>query len=599
MPKVSAAEIFRPKMTEAEQKKNIRSGVVAFKNWKILQQEIYSPLKLCDKVASTSIFIYPDRVKQGNLSEYRHKVTEYMSGILRSLQFISKIPSWTFRLYVDYSVILARDHGDPNVAEVCKFILDVIDDYQTQFPLVFQIYGVRNIDTTSSGLSSSFIASLWRFLPLFDSNVNMMLCGDADNPFNSLYLHLAESHWQDSDRYFMIVPDNYGPEQCVVHAALNLDSPSAFLCVIAQLWGGKKTAMEDTSQTIDDPLLFTKLLEIMRDPEIRQLWSCIDELKCFRPEFLKIISDTEALKGIIYSKSWEELRESIVDALQYFAKHTQSKMRDAFWISDSMKRVLSKAASNRKIAGYLAFMTFPTLISKFFPPARFLYSSSFKDVIIPVVLQESYGLDEWLLHVLYDEVSQKSEISLLRTSDARMGLQFMDVRMIQRDDPGNLINLLNDIVGYHYPPYGEIVARTLAFLRIILPKDPDQTIAALYKKIKNDYYRRLYLLASETFSASKMDFNRVYKLFDSLYYNETFERQSLRSIYRITEAKTFNDWIERIGAKYDQKRKLFSYDTVDAFAEIKKICLQGVFVDFRMLHLFKHSESVNAQMIPW
>lgn len=541
------------------------------------------------KVASASLFFYPDRSKMGDIEGYRMRTTVFLTGILQSLEFVRAIKDWTFRLYVDYSIVRAADHSDPDLQDIACKILDVLDDYAESFNKELEIICVRS--SHSNYKTHTFLPSLWRYLPLFDPNVDMLLCSDADNPFNSLYVHFAKTHWEHDARYFMIVPDSYAPHQCVIHAAMNMESHSALLCLNAQLWGAKRT---DARETIEDPAVFTRMLDVIKHPDTYALWSSIGDLNEMRFDVINAIGTSTHYRELLYANGWEPLKDTLITVTQSISRELGKKCKKA-----NLARLLEMASENRHIAGFIAFMSFPNLIERYFPPARWLAHSDFRDIVIPVVLDQSFGLDEWLLHILYDHAASSSKVSLLRTSSLEKGLAFKDVISIQRDDPGNTARILSDVVGNYWPPFGEFAARCVAFLKMIAPEPSDKVVGPMFKQLKSNYYKRLYLIARTTFEAMGMDFKAVYKIFDSLYWSDGFEKRSQKHLMNVADSKKFENWIKSIGVRFDHKTRRFTYPSIKAFIEVKEVCLKGCLVDIKLLHCFKFSEDLTAQLVPW
>lgn len=587
---VLQAEIFKDPIPEG----------YYFEDWGIHIQSIYSPVRLCDKVASACLFGYPDRVKSGKLKYYQKRMKNYLEGIKKSLYFVRYRKDWTFRVYLDYSIISGTYESNQNgYRKLCENVIGTLESFILKFPQNLQIYGVRN--GGSMDKSSTYVPSLWRFLPLFDESVDAFVCSDADNPFNSLYLHLAETTLfaKATGKFFMIVPDAYSPEQCLVHAAMTLDRKNPAMCLNAQLWGARKF-MED--KTIADRSLFTKLLKTMRDPDILFVWSNVEELLASRSLLLTAIStDTEnLLKPLLRSDSFESMRDSIISLAQFTIDKIKNDRTVQDKISDKLKSFIDRAYSQKWMTAYIAFLLFPTLLNQYYSVTRWVADVKFHEVVVPIVTDQSYGVDEWLLHVLYDEVQQYDEVIVLRSSVQSCGLAFRDFISIQNDDPGNLIRLMNDLSGNLWPPYGEIVARTVTYLRIIEPNNDDDTINSIFKQLKINFYRRLFLIAHTTFTSIGMSFPAVYRLLDSLYFNRTFQSQSMGRVMKITNVQKFQDWLKEHNVTFDVKNRKFdyTYSTLEAFAIVRETCLR-IFVDVKMLHMFQFSEDLDAQKIPW
>lgn len=559
--------------------------------WGLYIENLRRPaLNRTKKVASASLFFYPDRSRKGDIEGYRIRTTVFLTGILQSLEYVRAIKDWTFRLYVDYSIVRAAEHSDdPDLQQIASKILSVLDDYAMNYKKELEIICVRS--SHANYKVHTFLPSLWRYLPLFDPDVEMLLCSDADNPFNSLYIHFAKSHWEHDARYFMIVPDSYAPHQCLIHAAMNMESQSALLCLNAQLWGAKKT---DNQNTIENPRVFTRMLEVLRHSDTHALWSSLDDLSEMRIDVVKAIGTSTHYKELLYVSGWEPLKDMLIRVTQAISRDLSKKCKRA-----NLTRLLEIASTNREIAGFIAFMSFPNLIERHFAPARWLAHSDFRDLVIPAVLDQSFGLDEWLLHILYDHAVLTSKVSLLRTSSHDKGLTFRDVVNIQRDDPGNTARILSDVAGNYWPPFGDFTARCVAFLKMIAPEANDRVVGPVFKQLKSNYYKRLYLIARVTFEAMGMDFNAVYKIFDSLYWSEGFEKRSQKHLMNVSDSKKFENWIKVIGVKFDHKTRRFTYPSVKAFIEVKEVCLKGCLVDIKLLHCFKFSEDLAAQLVPW
>ena len=553
--------------------------------WQLYVQPVYLSDKSNRNVAAASLFLYPERAAKGELSEYRNRVSEYLSGIKRSLDFVSLRKEWLYRIYVDYSIIQGyKFHHDKEIRLIAALMLQTLQTYTQRYSNVIEIIAVRSLQT-----ASTFIASLWRFLPLFDENVDKLLCSEADNPFNSLYLHFADTFWKGDDKYMMISPDTYGPPHCLIRVAMDIESDSANRCFIAQNWGGRRMHKE---RTIEDPALFTMLLNALDDKDAISMWSNALNLLTMKQAIIKAISDHIDIKEILYAKTWDALKKRMIDSIQ-------SACRDNKLFKQGIDPVILQLASkNRKVAGFIAVMMFPSLIQPHVAVTRHVKQYYVNTFMVPTVLKKGYGIDEWLLHLLYDEVSKQNGVSLIRSNSPEFGITIGQSSWLQSADAGNTLKLFTDLVKESDLPFGEFVARTIFFLKAISP-EKNSTVFHIFKKLKNDYFQRLYLLSQDSFVSANIDYNMAYKLMDSLYYNEGFERQAQKKGVFINDIKKFDAWTKANNILYDHKAKRFSYSNKHGFNVVKNVFFKGLFCDVKFMHIFKFCDDVTAQLIPW
>ncbi len=556
--------------------------------WKLYLQPIHLPNTSHRNIASASLFLYPERAEKGQVDEYRGRVSEYLKGIKRSLDFIKTKSEWAYRMYVDYSIVKGLHHTNQDIQEISASMMNALETYRIEYAGDIELIAVRCLEERSS-----FLASLWRFLPLFDPNVTRFLCSEADNPFNSLYLYLADTFWKPEDKYMMISPDTYGPPHCLIRVAMDIESNSADKCFIAQNWGGKKIGKD---KTIENPALFTILLEALEDEQTLKMWSSALHILIMRQAIISMISKQLDLKKIVYSKSWDITKKLMIESIQK-AGENLSRRKDESRSLKEINDLFALASTNRKIAGFIAMMIFPSLIQPHIAIARHVKKSTLTN-IVPIVSKKGYGIDEWLLHLIYDESRKKHGVSLIRSNSPEHGLTLGQSIWLQVADNGNVIKLLSDLVSDFDPPFGEYCARTIFFLKAISPAS-DSNVHFIFKKLKNDYFYRLYLLAKNSFEAANIDYGSAYKLFDSLFHNDNFEHQAFKKAVYINDIKKFQNWIKHLNVYFDQKTRRFSYSNKQGFFAVKNIFLKGLFCEIKSLHIFKFSDDLSAQSIPW
>lgn len=224
------------------------------------------------KTVSSSLFIFPERASAND--DYGDRVRAYISGLVRSLECVSAFPGWEYVLYLDYSVY--RAYESPAIRKIAEWTQGEIGTLLERHP-TFHAIGVRF--ASALGEASTFLPSIWRFLPMTDPAVKIFTSVDADNPPNPLVMQLG-SRWQEqgqSDRMFVAM-ESYYPAQCIVylsyHSRLRPDSEPVY-CPIAQFWFWRPN---EKTKKGEGAARFAEIMDMLTDPkleaffEIPQTW---------------------------------------------------------------------------------------------------------------------------------------------------------------------------------------------------------------------------------------------------------------------------------------------------------------------------------------
>ncbi len=583
-------DIFKDTITTSTSKETL------IKPWSLYVESAFEPASKNYRVISISLFIFPGRVHNSNVAVYRHNIAEYLAGIAGSLRYVQEcLPRWAVRLHVDYSIPLSsrlKGLKHEAIRALANELLDDILRLQTQFGDIFQIVGVRRKFPKGKERYTMFPA-MYRFLPLFDTNVEMVMSSEADNPYNSLYHYFAETEWLKKDnlnKYMFIIPDSYDIEHCLVYIATHRHVMKPQLCP-CMIWGGKRTA---GSLTIEDPGKFTEMLSTQQDPAIQFLFNNIDAIKQLALPISAELSKKDQIKNLQRARSFEDIYDML-----YKAAQSALNLLDLEKVSATLQKIVDVCQKDADLLSMVVYMNFSTILSRFVPAAKWVAHFNFLDRVVPAVLNEAYGVDEWLVRILFDSAVRDGSATIVSTSSPEYGLRFQDRRSLQNDDPGNTLRLLNDIQGGNWPPYGEAVARSVTFLRLLWPLSAPRQVEQKFRQIKNDYYKRLYYMGDCLLQAADIQYDTFYKVLDHMFYNEGFFGQAGRHVMQIVDSSRYSKFLSKYHITYDAKQRRYSFKDTCGYEQLKGVLLKGCLLDMKMLHMFKICKNPLAQTLKW
>ena len=229
-------------------------------------------------VVSVSLFIFPGRAN-GNADDYLERVDSYMRGIDLCLAKLSGT-AWVYRIYVDHSVLreYARDSG---AAAAAALVQHRLADIANKTPASrLDLSAVRFLRAAGGALrptaaeldDTTFLPSIWRFLPMADPTVGIFCSADADNPVSTLMLQLGERWLQEeaSHALFFKLKTTFSP-QCALYVATHLSgsTPQDSMCPIAQFWFWRRIR-EDAA---DGAALFARLMDLAADADVHAFFA--------------------------------------------------------------------------------------------------------------------------------------------------------------------------------------------------------------------------------------------------------------------------------------------------------------------------------------
>ena len=536
------------------------------------------------QIVSTCLFVFPQRVKEN--STYASRVQEYVRGIESSLAFLSLIqPKWILRLYVDYST--ARPTTDPDELLLQRYIGDAVRTLARSYPRVLQVVAVR-LMRPGYQTGRTFMPSIWRFLPMFDLDVDTVVCVDADNPFAPLYMHFIDQ-WLHSDKaYFFLIPDAYTPPHCALSSTLN----DYALCPVAQFWGARR--FDKTSTVAPDEVLHA-MLQMTTDPDFSTLVQNVDDITALLPAVGKVIGRSVGWHGVAAIRTFAELHTVLSAAV-----------REAITTSEapSLQIALREKSALAFVTGFL----FSRVLSRHNPTVMWLNAKALQETIQQMVTSSAYGVDEWLLQVPLAQSLREGSALVLRTSQPDTGLQMHDhVQLAKENQDGNgggILDVLSAVAPRH-PPFGEVVARTIVFLRLLSPgraatgEMTPKEVVDKFREVKRQYYQRLFLLARKQLKRSGWEWPSFASTLDELFLDTAFFARALKRLMYVLDPRMFAEWQRRTGVRYDDRKKRFWYMHLQGFQAVKNILIQGVFLTIDMLHMFKESSSSEATRIAW
>ena len=532
------------------------------------------------RVVSTSLFVFPKRLKTNPVA-YVQRLHVYMKGIGRSLEFLQAHGAgWLLRVYVDYSAAWVDIDGDGTQSMldvISKGLAALKETYGKGLQLVAVRYAMPGYHQ-----GNTFLPSMWRFLPLFDAEVDTMLCIDADNPIGPLLTHFV-GQWLASDKTWMfLIPQGYTPPWCGLASAHN----NYALCPNAQLWGARRKA--GSASSIEPVSMLFDMIGLAHDPDFKAVVRAFEDAIALLPAVLSRLGGVDGFARLAAETKIEELMKPLNNAVE----QTIAAAGEA--------NPLAFALRNRQILTVVTSFIFARTLSRLDPTTRWLTRETVQAEIQDVVLNNAFGVDEWVLQLPLDKAVRSGTAMVLRTNSPEYGLDMHDTVKL-RQEATTIIDMLTDAIGPTTPPFGELAARTIVFLRLLSPRDKNTPPPVLqrFRAVRANYLQRLYVAAKDTLVAgnlTKEDFERI---MNELYKDNTFYKTAMRRLMYIKDRAKWSAWLRKTGAYFNEIDKQFSYRDVDAFEEVKKVLVRGVFLTNDMMHMFKDLVGFEAAGLPF
>ena len=579
--------IFKPKIGRESEK-------YLHKDWNLYVQPS-KPSRASDQhVVSTSLFIFPERVKSGpkQFEEYKERVKVYLGGILKSAEYIRTLQGISLRVYLDYSVAVARNSPDPDLKALGLYVLEAMRQLVETFEDV-QVIGVRYLCTDAQ---STFLPSLWRFLPLFDEDVAVMTCTDADNPFNSLYLELLKPWLVKRDTtYCFIISESYTPAWCSIWAALHKVLSGSVLCPLASLWGALRKRGRVTGP-IEDPKMFGDMLDLARRDDLTFAVANASFLDGIEGRVMEEVVPDKVPRKVVKSP------QAMLDLLEdHVIKHLQS-----LDTSPLVARFVKIVTTQEDIRHFLTIFLFSTYFSRTMPMFRNLARFSMRDKVLPVVSGMGFGIDELTLQIPLAKRLASKDVTLIKSSNTGVGLSFtshFSFTTIRDLDPNFAI--LQDVLPRQDDNsyVVEAMLRSVLFLYQIKPtRDSNKEALNSFDVTKSHYYRRIYECAAKEFRIIFPNFPKFTTFLDQYFDDDEFCSACLRKFIKVEDREQFLEFTRSLGVTFAFDARLpakFVYPSLKGFLTVKAIFFRGFFVNIPTLHLFKTVSNLKAQRTPW
>ena len=580
--------IFKPKIGRESEK-------YLHKDWNLYIQQFCQTRASDQHVVSTSLFIFPERVESGPLQfeEYKKRVKIYLAGIHKSAEYIKTLQGITLRIYLDYSVAVARNSPDPLLETLGEDVLEAMKVLFEKFEDV-EVIAVRRC---SDDARSSFLPSLWRFLPLFDEKVSAMMCMDADNPFNSLYLELLKPWLAKRDTtYCFILTESYTPAWCSIWTALHKVLSGSPLCPLASLWGALKKRGRATGP-IEDRKTFREMLDLAERDDMTFAVENAMILDGIESDIMQeVLSDKVPRKVVRSPRAMLTLLEDSI--IKQLKMHERSPIVDRF---------ISILTDQEDIRHFLTIFLFSTYFSRTMPMFRNLARFSLREKIFPIVSGMGYGIDELVLQIPLAKRLASKDVTLVKSSNTGVGLSFMShfsFTTIRDLDPNFAIlqDVLPRLDGNSYVV--EAMLRSLLFLHQINPtRGSSKEVIDSFKITKIHYYRRIYECAAKEFRTMFPNFPSFSKFFDQYFDDHQFCDECLRKFIKMEDRDLFALFMTSLGVSFQENTTRlpgnFVYPSLKSFLAVKAIFFRGFFVNIPVLHLFKTVSNLKALRTPW
>ena len=398
------ADIFRERPT-AECRAKYYDEVTGLYLQPLRETAAYFPQDALRRVVATSLFVFPQRVKVS--ATYGNKVGEYLRGVGKSLQYLAGVsPTWILRLYVDYSA--AKESDDAAEQSLLDQIAAGIAALTNTYPNSLQVVAVRYA-RPGYQTGRTFLPALWRFLPAFDSTVDLMVCIDADNPISSLYMYFVDVWLQMDKRFFFLIPDAYNPPQCALSSTLN----DYALCPIAQFWGARSSTRPlksfSRSQILPREVLH-KMLALTTDPSFRDVVLQVSEATSLLPLVGEVMRSSGGWEGLAAVTDYAELKARLMSAVR---EAIVRKLEERIPTRVPFEVALQDPAALAFITGFL----FSRQLSKHNATIKMINPLALADTVEQMVASSAYGVDEWLLQIPLGLALQKNDALVLRTGN--------------------------------------------------------------------------------------------------------------------------------------------------------------------------------------
>jgi len=182
-----------------------RSGIM--KNGEVIEEDNYnSCLTICSEmllnpkphkgnVCSQRSFARADKQKVVSFSFWGEMNTGYFQGIIGNLDLMDILyPGWIMRLYVSNSKL-----DEDSMITLCRIQCNMT---------IGKKFDICSVDALAKyGDLSSIFGMLWRFLPMLDPSVDIMVSRDLDSRITKREV-AAVNEWLESDLSFHVMRDN-------------------------------------------------------------------------------------------------------------------------------------------------------------------------------------------------------------------------------------------------------------------------------------------------------------------------------------------------------------------------------------------------------
>jgi hypothetical protein len=386
-----------------------------------------------DMVVSVSLFIFPGRANgrqaehgsDAAVQAYLDRVDSYMRGVERCLAKLAAHPPWVYRVYVDYSVMreYPRDSGAAAAAAVVQNGLGEVAKRWPRRLLQFRAVrflggeALRSGDIEGEG-ETTFLPSVWRYLPMSDPTVAVFCSADADNPVSSLMLRQGEAWMADASREgtraMFLIPNRSASPQCALYVATHLpddlQADARVACPIAQFWFWRRMRPD----AADGAATFARLMDLAADAEVHAFFADLDvdwvnsdlhRAVVADPQFASLGSgqpEHPKQPGKVLDVVTGILRRALGGRMSAGKSKSSTTMAHG-----AHRRWATLVLGNPRLLELAALLVCGRIIGnatgaelKRLLQSNFASSAGALKAMSDVVLKQAYGVDEWLLHVV-------------------------------------------------------------------------------------------------------------------------------------------------------------------------------------------------------
>lgn len=543
-------------------------------------------------IIASSLFVFPGRAKE-NPNKYQMLLADYVAGLERSLRNMQYFPTWEYRLYVDHSVY--SSYPDNRAAEsAAKFVRQQLDAICKDHPKL-QLFGVRYVRKGYTP-GTTFLPSIWRYLPIIDPEVDMFYCTDMDNPPPTLAFYLGSKWMSDpkhaQSRLLFILSEGYVPLQCGSYYAQHIESANASngLCPIAQFWFGKRPAGSSTAGgSIMPSSMVSDMLEMAFDPATNEFFHTLDMpflLSAGRAVIESNVYHDIAMRHTKLSAVLSTLRKELMHIISLknagrAAQLTKGRLADVATLMLLGRIVADSAATD---GGRHALQT----------AAYALHSdeSNKTSAAEKVMAHQGYGIDEYVLHVAMHE-THVADICLSTTPEA--GIHSYPYVKVSSYSTHPFLKWLSDIVetrstgwqSWVVTAIVEYAARAAVFLQFIGTA-----------QLSARYASRLLLLCGGSALPHGIA-SKIQSGFKNLLSNKEFYQSAVRRVMYIPNPKATNAYLKSFDAHFDPVTYRLGCGSDRGFEFIKELGVRTVMLTMMNLHLEKLSLDPSSASVPW